>query len=174
MWNQFMWLGYYLSRSLLMAVLDWLISDLIPKKSEKFEFRKNFMSIFFSVKNWPKKWNFDFFAYAIFEKLQNEVQNFGVGYLPEKWKILKKLILHRNQHKILCACNPTKKVFDPWVKSYEAFSISGTSGILELVIYNYQIYGYISNQNLISNSTQSKFFESAHANFLKADFLLNA
>ena len=49
----------------------WLISDLIPKKSEKFEFRKNFVTIFFSVKNWPKKWNFDFFAHAIFEKLQN-------------------------------------------------------------------------------------------------------
>ena len=39
---------------------QWLISDLIPKKSEKFEFRKNFVTIFFSVKNWPKKWNFDF------------------------------------------------------------------------------------------------------------------
>ena len=61
----------------------------------------------------PKNEILIFFAYAIFEKLQNEVQNFGVGYLPEKWKILKKLILHRNQHKILCAWNPTKKVFDP-------------------------------------------------------------
>ena len=29
----------------------WLISDLIPKKSEKFEFRKNFVTIFFTVKN---------------------------------------------------------------------------------------------------------------------------
>ena len=49
----------------------WLISDLIPKKSEKFESRKNFVTIFASVKNWSKKWNFDFFAHAIFEKLQN-------------------------------------------------------------------------------------------------------
>ena len=38
-----------------------MISDLIPKKSEKFEFRKNFVTIFFSVKNWPKKWNFDLY-----------------------------------------------------------------------------------------------------------------
>ena len=29
----------------------WLISDLIPKKSEKFEFWKNFVTMFFSVKN---------------------------------------------------------------------------------------------------------------------------
>ena len=29
----------------------WLISDLIPKKSEKFESRKNFVTIFVSVKN---------------------------------------------------------------------------------------------------------------------------
>jgi len=29
----------------------WWISDLIPKKSEKFEFRKNFFIIFFSVEN---------------------------------------------------------------------------------------------------------------------------
>ena len=36
------------------GLLQWLISDLIPKKSEKFEFRKNFVTIFFSVKNWPK------------------------------------------------------------------------------------------------------------------------
>ena len=30
---------------------DWLISDLIPKKSEKFEFPKNFAIMFLSIKN---------------------------------------------------------------------------------------------------------------------------
>ena len=30
---------------------DWLISDLIPKKSEKFEFLKNLVTMFFGVKN---------------------------------------------------------------------------------------------------------------------------
>ena len=32
-------------------VKNWLISDLIPKKSEKLEFWKNFVTIFFSVEN---------------------------------------------------------------------------------------------------------------------------
>ena len=35
----------------LMSQPEWLISDLIPKKSEKFEFRKFFVTIFSSVKN---------------------------------------------------------------------------------------------------------------------------
>ena len=30
---------------------EWFISDLIPKKSEKLKFRKNFVTIFFTVKN---------------------------------------------------------------------------------------------------------------------------
>ena len=47
----------------------WLISDLIPEKSEKFEFRKNFVTIFFSVKTWPKKGIFFHSKfYADFEK----------------------------------------------------------------------------------------------------------
>ena len=49
--------------------LHWLISDLIPKKTEKFELRKNFVTIFFSVKNWPKKQNFDFFCPRNFRKI---------------------------------------------------------------------------------------------------------
>ena len=31
--------------------VSWLISDLIPKKTEKFEFSKNFVAMFLSVKN---------------------------------------------------------------------------------------------------------------------------
>ena len=49
-------------------VKNWLISDLIPKKSEKLEFWKNFVTIFFSVENWPKNEILIFFAHAIFEK----------------------------------------------------------------------------------------------------------
>ena len=45
-----------------------MISDLIPKKSEKFEFRKNFVTIFFSVKNWPKKTKFGLFLPTQFSK----------------------------------------------------------------------------------------------------------
>ena len=46
----------------------WLISDLIPKKSEKFEFRKIFVTIFFSVKNWPRKTKFWLFSPTQFSK----------------------------------------------------------------------------------------------------------
>ena len=38
----------------------------------------------------------------------------------------KKLIFHQNQRKILIACVPSEKVFDPRIKSYEAFSIFKT------------------------------------------------
>ena len=48
--------------------LYWLISDLIPKKSEKFEFRKIFLTIFFSVKNWPRKTKFWLFSPTQFSK----------------------------------------------------------------------------------------------------------
>ena len=52
--------------------LYYVLFDLRLKKSEKFEFRKNFVTIFFTVKNWLKNWNFGFFfAYAIFEKSLN-------------------------------------------------------------------------------------------------------
>ena len=53
-------------------------------------------------------------------------------------------------------------------------SIFRTSAILELVIYNHQIYGYILDQNFTADSEKFKIFESAHANFLKRDFLENA
>ena len=63
----------------------WLISDLIPKKSEKFEFRKNFVTIFFSVKNWPKKWNFDFFCPRNFRKIAKLSSKFRSGQFT--WKM---------------------------------------------------------------------------------------
>ena len=60
------------SGQLNVAELDrWLISDFIHKKSEKFEFRKNFVTIFSVAKTDQRKRNFDFFAHAINEKLQN-------------------------------------------------------------------------------------------------------
>ena len=50
-------------------------------------------------------------------------------------------------------------------------SIFRTSAILEPVIYNHPMYGYISNQNFTADSKKFKIFESAHTNFLKRDFL---
>ena len=32
---------------------DWWVSNLIPKKTKKFEFGKNFMAILFEIKNNP-------------------------------------------------------------------------------------------------------------------------
>ena len=46
----------------------WWISDLIPKKSEKFEFRKNFFIMFFGVENWPRKTKFRYFSPTHFPK----------------------------------------------------------------------------------------------------------
>ena len=36
----------------------WLISDLIPKKYEKFEFSKTFVTMFLSGQSWPRKTKF--------------------------------------------------------------------------------------------------------------------
>ena len=51
----------------------------MPKKSEKFEFRKNFVTIFFSVKNWPKKQNFDIFHPRNFRKIAKLNSKFQSG-----------------------------------------------------------------------------------------------
>ena len=69
----------------------WLISDLIPKKSEKFEFRKNFVTIFFSVKNWPKKRNFDFFCLRNFRKNAKFNSQFKSGIITWKMENFEKI-----------------------------------------------------------------------------------
>ena len=84
-------------------IVDWWISDLIPKKYEKFEFWENFNTMLLSVKNWPKKRIFEISRPRIFKKSIKEIPNFKVGYLPEKMKILKKYFFHRNERKILIA-----------------------------------------------------------------------
>ena len=149
-----------------MKYADWLISDLIPKKSEKFEFRKIFLTIFFSVKNWPRKTKFWLFSPTQFSKKCKII--FKIcrwdNYL-KNGKFWKKLIFFRNQRKILSARHPLEKVFGPWVKSYETFSIFRTLSVPELVIYIHQIYRYISNQNFTADSKKFKIFESAYANF---------
>ena len=43
-----------------------------------------------------------------------------------------------------------------WFITYESFSFFETSTILELLIYNLQIYGYISNQNFTADSKKSE------------------
>ena len=144
---------------------------MIPKKYENFEFWENFNTMFLSVKNWPKKRIFEISHPRIFKKSIKEIPNFKVGYLPEKMKILKKYFFHRNQRKILIACSPLKKVFDPWIKSYEAYSIFRTSVVLEYVTFKFVTYIHISNQNFMADSVKSKLFESAHAIFFKRDFL---
>ena len=50
-----------------------LVSDLIPKKSEKFEIRKNYITIFLSVKNWPQKQNFQSFRPRNLRNFENSV-----------------------------------------------------------------------------------------------------
>ena len=73
---------------------------------------------------------------------------------------------------ILVECmHPYRKIFGPWIKNSEAFAIFRASTILELVISNHQVYGYISSKNSAADSKKFKIFESAHANFLRKDFL---
>ena len=64
----------------------WLISDLIPQKSEKFEFSKNFVNMHSSVKNWSRSRIFWIFRWSHFRKIAKEIQNLRVRYLPKNWK----------------------------------------------------------------------------------------
>ena len=152
-------------------IVYWLISDLIPKKSEKFEFLKNFVTMFFSVKNWPIKRNFEIFRPRNFGKIVKKNWKFESGLFTWKIQNFGKLFFHCNQRKIVNPGSPPKKVFDPWIKSYEAYSIFRTSVVLEYVTFKLVTYIHISNQNFMADSVKSKFFESAHANFFKRDFL---
>ena len=150
----------------------WWISDLIPKKSEKFEFWKNFSTIFLSVKNWPKITKFWYLKLVKFSRNRwKKPKTSEWAKYPKKWEFSKNFFFHCNQRKIVIACTPPKKVFDPWIKSYEAYSIFGTSVVLEYVTFKFVTYIHISNQNFMADSVKSKFFESAHANFFKRDFL---
>ena len=130
-----------------MGHLKWLISGWV-RISEKI------VTILFSVKNWPK----------------NGILTFLPTQFSKNYKIN---MSSQNQRKILSARVPSEKPFDPWIKSYEAFSIFRTSAFLEVMICNFMTYGYNSNQHLAANSKQS-FFYLAHANSFKWDFLLNA
>ena len=153
-------------------IVHWLISDLIPKKSEKFEFWKNFVTMFFSVKNWPIKQNFEIFRPRNFEKIVKKNPKLQSGQSTRNFENFRQIFFfHCNQRKIVIACSPPKKVFDPWIKSYEAYSIFRTSVVLEYVTFKFVTYIHISNQNFMADSVKSKFFESAHANFFKRDFL---
>ena len=76
-------------------------------------------------------------------------------YLPEKLKTLENLFFRRNQRKIVIAGSPFEKVFDPWIKSYEAYSILRTSVILE--IFKLVTYVHILNQNFIQKISFPKF-----------------
>ena len=116
--------------------LHWLISDLIPKKSEKFEFRKNFVTIFFSVENWPKKWNFDFFCPRNFRKIAKLSSKFRSGIFTLKWKILEQLIFHWNQRKIAW----TKKI-----KISFFGSVFDTEKYCQKIFPTFELFGFFRN-----------------------------
>ena len=132
-----------------MIKLHWLTSDLIPERSEKFKFRENFVTLFTVSKTDPKieiypcncrkiaKWN----------------SKFKSGIFTWKWKKMEKLIFYRNQYKIQILCVAIKKVFDSWIKSYEAYSIFRSSTILEL-------FGFFKALSLRSAINLPVYFKS--------------
>jgi len=146
---------------------------LIPKKSEKFEFWKNVPTMFFSSKNRLIVGNFEIFRPRNLRKIvKKKIQNLRVDYFPEIfWKTY---FFYRYQRKIVIARSSPKKVFDPWIKSYEAYSIFRTYAILGHMIFKFVTFVHISNQNFMADSVQLKFFVFAHAHFFKPDFRLSA
>ena len=55
---------------------NWLISDLIPKKSQKCEFRKHFVTIFSVSKPDPKKKNFPKFDLFRFLGMNSQISKY--------------------------------------------------------------------------------------------------
>ena len=73
-------------------------------KNEKFEFRKNFVTMLLSVES---------FCPHDFRKIAQRNFKLRGGNFPEKWIILKKKIFfHRNQREIVIVCHSFAKVFD--------------------------------------------------------------
>ena len=72
-------------------IVQWLISDLIPKKSEKFEFWKNFSTMFSSVKNWPKITKFWYLKLVKFSRnWWKKPKTSEWAKYPKKWEFSKK------------------------------------------------------------------------------------
>ena len=115
------------------------------QKCEKLEFSKSFVTFFI-------------FFPRIFEKSQKEIQNFRVGYQPEKMKIVKNFFYNRNQLKVLIMAIFCWGIFNSWIISYVACSVFEPSAILELVIFNFVTYRFISNQNFDRLQTWSQNF----------------
>ena len=68
----------------------WLISELIPKKSEKFEFWKNFSTMFLSVKNWPKITKFWYLKLVKFSRNRWKTPKTSEwAKYPKKWEFSK-------------------------------------------------------------------------------------
>ena len=93
-------------RSVEVSSYSW-ISDLIPKKSEKFEFRKIFWPYFQALKIDPGKRNFDILC-AFCKKVLKETQT---GISTRIMSILKNLFFHRNQRKIQTMSNQRLGIF---------------------------------------------------------------
>jgi len=82
-------------------MVTWLISDLIPQKSEKTKFLKKCLKLF-RIKNELEKYFFSFSIGIGFSKIpKNKFTNLLLGFLPLKIKISLKLFFRRIRNKIL-------------------------------------------------------------------------
>ena len=81
-------------------------------KNEKFEFRKNFVTMLLSVESGPENRIFEIFCPHDSRKIAQRNFKLRVGYLPVKRIILKKIFFHRNQREIVIVCHSFAKVFD--------------------------------------------------------------
>lgn len=66
--------------------VKWFISDSVPKKSKKFKFWIKFPTMFFSIRNWLEKSNFDNFFCRFFRKAVKKFQiSEYVNYLTKRF-----------------------------------------------------------------------------------------
>ena len=92
---------------------DFIMVDLRLNswKYEKFEFRKNFVTMFLSVENGPENRIFENFSSPKSRKIAQRNSKLRVKYLPENGSF-EKIFFHQNQREMMIACHSFAKNFD--------------------------------------------------------------
>ena len=108
----------------------WLISDLIPKISQKSKISKNFCMSLFGMKNELENRFFILMLLGVSEKFSKQILIFILDFLPLKIEIFVKKS-YWIRYKILSLDMQSFNILDISVKSYESCSIFRTLKISE-------------------------------------------
>ena len=82
--------------------MHWWVSNIIPKKTKKFEFEKNFMAILFAVKNNPYTQILSIVGVSVGVLQRKQILKLENGKKSRVLEIFRKFFLECNQHHLDC------------------------------------------------------------------------